>query len=429
MNFKLRKTLVSFLLLIALCFCFPQQSAMAIELEIPNDIHYTIDITTGYVSCQFTALSDNVMYSLEVSDTKDGTYQAVDYWQYCSIGTDYTLRDKYTIRGNQYWYRVEIWAASKTPIYTEPTQISIPMLSPNIAKELCESYSTCNKIIWNDVRFAKEYIIYRSTKQNGTYKRIGTTQTTFYYDDSVKPKTTYYYKLAAVSSQEIESEKSNSIKLKTPKAKATSSTKKTIPNFTSYSGIQGKRITNQFNGIKQVKIIYQNVSSAMYYGYRELLLQKKYQLNTLCCGDSVSCFDYTGKANIVHGISGLGDDASYRTVADLYLKYNSKAKQLTIYLSPSFTLSKVAKSEQYKKSDESMYSTSKDFDSKTMKSCSHCLGTGKVDCPKCHGTGKLSKYVYNTTTHVNDSIEVSCPMCMNGHESCIYCNGRGWNYK
>ena len=140
-------------------------------------------------------------------------------------------------------------------------------------------------------------------------------------------------------------------------------------------------------------------------------------------------FDYTGKANIVHGISGLGDDASYRTIADLYLKYNSNAKQLTIYLSPSFTLSKVAKSEQYKTSDESMYNASKDFDPKTMKSCSHCLGTGKVDCPKCHGTGKISKYVYNTTTHVNDSIEVSCPMCMNGRESCVYCNGRGWNYK
>ena len=138
---------------------------------------------------------------------------------------------------------------------------------------------------------------------------------------------------------------------------------------------------------------------------------------------------YHWSAHIVRGVSGLGEDASYRTVADLYLKYNSKAKQLTIYLSPSFTLSKVAKSERYKKSDESAYNTSKKFDPKTMKSCSCCLGTGKVDCPKCHGIGKVSKYVYNSTTHVNDSIQAACPMCMNGHESCIHCNGRGWNYK
>ena len=54
----------------------------------------------------------------------------------------------------------------------------------------------------NKVKNATSYKIYRSTKKKGTYACVGTTTKTKYTDTGLSSKTTYYYKVVAVSANE-----------------------------------------------------------------------------------------------------------------------------------------------------------------------------------------------------------------------------------
>ena len=67
---------------------------------------------------------------------------------------------------------------------------------------------------------ADEYAIYRSTKKNGTYKKVATVTGTSYKDVKLTKGKTYYYKIKAVNINDFgiatESEFSNrkSVKIK-----------------------------------------------------------------------------------------------------------------------------------------------------------------------------------------------------------------------
>jgi hypothetical protein len=50
---------------------------------------------------------------------------------------------------------------------------------------------------WKSVSQASIYYIYRSTTENGTYKKVGSTTKLTYTDKKQKAKTTYYYKIYA----------------------------------------------------------------------------------------------------------------------------------------------------------------------------------------------------------------------------------------
>lgn len=52
------------------------------------------------------------------------------------------------------------------------------------------------KITWKKVSGAEKYTIYRSTSENGTYEKIGTSKTTSYTDKKASKGTTYYYKIS-----------------------------------------------------------------------------------------------------------------------------------------------------------------------------------------------------------------------------------------
>lgn len=57
-------------------------------------------------------------------------------------------------------------------------------------------------VSWGKVKNAKSYVIFRSEKKNGVYKKVGTVKKnkTAYLDKKVKKKKTYYYKVAAKDS-------------------------------------------------------------------------------------------------------------------------------------------------------------------------------------------------------------------------------------
>lgn len=52
------------------------------------------------------------------------------------------------------------------------------------------------KVTWGAVKGVKEYTIYRSTKKDSGYKKLGTTTKTNYIDKSAAKGKTYYYKVA-----------------------------------------------------------------------------------------------------------------------------------------------------------------------------------------------------------------------------------------
>ena len=71
------------------------------------------------------------------------------------------------------------------------------------------------KVKWGKVDGSSEYTIYRSTKKNGSYKKIGTTKSTSFKDKSVKKGKTYYYKVVANhSNSKFDSAKSSYAKIK-----------------------------------------------------------------------------------------------------------------------------------------------------------------------------------------------------------------------
>lgn len=65
-------------------------------------------------------------------------------------------------------------------------------------KKVSNSASRSAVITWNEITNAKNYIIYRSTSKNGTYKRVGATgKTTKYTDKKLAKGKMYYYKVVA----------------------------------------------------------------------------------------------------------------------------------------------------------------------------------------------------------------------------------------
>lgn len=434
MEKKIHKKGFAFILCISLVcnMLIPVRGEAAAPI-VPTDVTYTVDQDKQQVTFCFTGSETVKTYSLKCSDTKEGTYSTVAYVNnsYGFEGKQISLTDTISLRGNGYWYRIQAWTTTgytSSEVYTEPVYIELLPKTPVLNADDCAGYICCIKLTWeNSDSLVKSFSVYRSTSKTGTYQRVGKTSQNFYYDTEVTPNTTYYYCLTANGKSGLESKKTAAVKLITKKTTKYHTSKKTIPNFASYSGKKGSSTTKTSQGIKVRKIVYKNITSGMYQGYRSLLGEKKYQLADVVYGTVNTAFDYTGKAKIVRGVSAVSDLGSYASAADLYLHYDSDNRTLTIYQSPSFKLAKVSKSKRYKKSKDE--TAAEKYNSKTMKWCVQCGHTGKTKCMNCNGTGKRKAYVYNSTTKVYDYVYVTCQYCSNGKVSCSACNGRGWNWK
>ena len=80
-------------------------------------------------------------------------------------------------------------------------QIVAKLLAERTVDTAYGRYSTYikrNTINWTPIDGAKKYVIYRSTSENGAYKKIGTSTKDIYYDYLTLIGRTYYYRVAAV---------------------------------------------------------------------------------------------------------------------------------------------------------------------------------------------------------------------------------------
>jgi len=130
--------------------------------------------------------------------------------------TETTINDSNVMPGIEYRYIVE---ADYTDRYMFSDSYSLTMNKATI-KSVTNKSSKSATITWGKVKGADEYAIYRSTKKNGTYKKVATVTGTSYKDVKLTKGKTYYYKIKAVNINDFgiatESEFSNrkSVKIK-----------------------------------------------------------------------------------------------------------------------------------------------------------------------------------------------------------------------
>lgn len=136
---------------------------------------------------------DIVNYEVLRADSKNGKYEAVGRTNFGAY-SDYTAQI-----GKTYYYKVRGYTNYYgTLIYGNATAALLGKAQLGTTK-LQKSTVTHKQVSMRltSVDGADGYIIYRSLKKNGAYKKIGTTASTSYTDTKVKLGTVYYYKAVA----------------------------------------------------------------------------------------------------------------------------------------------------------------------------------------------------------------------------------------
>ncbi len=84
-----------------------------------------------------------------------------------------------------------------------------PPSPPTIISISLASYSKYVRIVWERIKDANQYSIYRSTFRTSGFEKIGTTTDTVFFDTTAVPNTRYFYRLASIRAS-IEGEMGNS---------------------------------------------------------------------------------------------------------------------------------------------------------------------------------------------------------------------------
>ncbi|WP_395017878.1 Ig-like domain-containing protein, partial [Robinsoniella peoriensis] len=142
----------------------------------------------------------------------------------------------------------------------EPTPQPANLASPVITKIEAKSYNKV-KITWSKVTGADGYRIYRSTKKNGTYKKIATVKgrsKTTYVNEKLTTGKKYYYKVRAYATEKSRTVLSGYSKVKS---------KKPVP---------GKVILSSVTNLsgKHLKLRWKKVSGASGYEIRRAVSKK-----------------------------------------------------------------------------------------------------------------------------------------------------------
>ena len=132
-------------------------------------------------------------YQIYRSTSKNGNYQKV------AETSSATYLDKKRSAGKTYYYKVRAIKKQKSGTgYGSFSGIkSCRALKKSGITSVRSASSTKLEIQWNAVNGANRYELYRSTKKNGSYKKIKSTSATSYTDTNRTEGKTYYYKVRA----------------------------------------------------------------------------------------------------------------------------------------------------------------------------------------------------------------------------------------
>lgn len=157
-------------------------------------------------------------YQIYRSTTPNGTYKRVKTIKSAATVTA-TLASHKGIR--PYYYKVRAYkTVSEKRIYGAFSKVKTcgPKKTETVKAKVLKGKKV--KIIWSKVAKADGYRVYRSTKKNGTFRRVATIpgkKTFSFTDSSVKAGKTYYYRVKAyrlVGNQKIFSPRSQTVMVK-----------------------------------------------------------------------------------------------------------------------------------------------------------------------------------------------------------------------
>lgn len=251
-------------------------------------------------------------YEVYRATSKSGNYKLV---KTSNSAKKLSYIDKSVKTGRKYFYKIKAIIASGD--LRQSGSASAVQSGRTIAPvTLKKSRAVANskiRISWKKVTRAKKYVIYRSTKETGKYKRIKTISSskTLSYNDAVPKKNkTYYYKVLAVSSDGGYSDYSNIVSGRTLAAP-------TLKSITlSHSG--GLKVTwNKISGASGYTL-YRSVSDGAYSKLAEIKKEKtvSYVDNDVRSGQTYS---YKVQANNIYaGVKGSSGKSAAKSYAILF---------------------------------------------------------------------------------------------------------------
>lgn len=181
-------------------------AAAGVELEEENEV-----LSGTVISSAFSVAHNRIQvsweqveacggYELYRSTEKEGEYELVA--QILDANTT-TFTDKNCVPEQKYYYKIQVLGTSTKhqKIKSEPSR-AIRGIAVTALPEIKVSRKTYRslEIKWNRLTGADGYRIYRSTSENGTYKKVRTVEkgsTIKWEDKSCEPGKKYYYKIRA----------------------------------------------------------------------------------------------------------------------------------------------------------------------------------------------------------------------------------------
>lgn len=149
------------------------------------------------LAISWEAVAGAQKYQLYRSTSVDGTYSKVK--ELAGTLTDY--QDTSVVNGTTYYYKVRAKASQngKTSYGTFSEAFEGFSIATAGIRSVKSQENGTLLVSWKAVKNTYRYQVYRSTAENGTYKKIATVKTTSYEDASAEGDKIYYYKIRTVN--------------------------------------------------------------------------------------------------------------------------------------------------------------------------------------------------------------------------------------
>jgi fibronectin type 3 domain-containing protein len=167
-------------------------------------------VSSTDIKISWTPVTGAAGYKVYRCSTPNGTYEPIT-----TKDSFYTTKESsYTDKGltpGTFYYRITAVDSSGMEGHPSDYCSATTSAPPQPLKPTAEGVSsTTIKISWTPVTGAAQYKVYRCSTPGGDYKYVATTGESSYTDTGLTPRSTYYYRIAAVDSSGTEGDPSDS---------------------------------------------------------------------------------------------------------------------------------------------------------------------------------------------------------------------------
>ena len=150
--------------------------------------------SSGKIKLTWDKVNGATAYKVYRATSEKGTYKLM------KTTTNLSYTNTSATPGTKYFYKIKAVGTKSAAdsAYSAVVSCTCDLDRPVIKVSLNSKGNP--KVSWGKVDGAVAYEVYRSTSENGSYKLLKTTTSTSFTNTSFKAKTTYYYKVIAVSS-------------------------------------------------------------------------------------------------------------------------------------------------------------------------------------------------------------------------------------